>query len=235
MFDLGLRGIKDRVMIPICGALPAWITPNQITLIGFSCGLLSVAMTIASSPGYGLIFWILNRAFDGFDGSLARRRGTSSDLGGFLDLLADFLIYSLLPIAVAYSQDAGPAAVDGGVFVSPSWRAVAWLEACIHINNFVLFYVAAVQAGHKAKLAEAQRVSSKEKSLSSLTSVEMPPALIEGLEAGMFFTAMLVWPDQLIFIAYGMAVAVAIGVLQRLAFVLPFLRLADAQQQAPGT
>ncbi len=157
-----------------------------------------------------LIFWILNRIFDGLDGSLARERGKASELGGFLDLLSDFIIYSLLPISIAYGQSKmNPDFVD--------WRAVAILEATFHVNNFVLFYIAAVAAKRDEK---------------ELTSVTMRPALIEGFESGLLFTAMLMYPYYITWLSWGMSAAVTVGVIQRVVYLWPVLdRLEKAGTQ----
>lgn len=45
----------------------------------------------------------LNRLFDGLDGPVARRGG-ASDLGGFLDIVADFTIYAGFVVAVAVAE-----------------------------------------------------------------------------------------------------------------------------------
>ena len=49
----------------------------------------------------GLI--LLNRLFDGLDGALARQRGLT-DLGGFLDILLDFIFYAGVPFAFALAD-----------------------------------------------------------------------------------------------------------------------------------
>lgn len=90
------------------------------------------------------------------------------------------------------------------------------LEATFHINNFVLFYISAVVAA---------------KPHDELTSVAMRPALIEGLESGLIFTAMFIWPQYLTLLCWGMSVAVIIGIAQRVCFVIPLLRRFD---QRPG-
>ncbi len=83
------------------------------------------------------------------------------------------------------------------------------LEATFHINNFVLFYISAV-------------VSAKPDS--ELTNVSMRPALIEGLESGLIFTAMFIWPQYLTLLCWGMSVAVIIGIAQRVYFIIPSLK-----------
>ena len=41
-----------------------------------------------------LLFFLLNRFFDGVDGALARLQ-EPSDLGGFYDIISDFIIYNI--------------------------------------------------------------------------------------------------------------------------------------------
>ncbi|KAG4421095.1 hypothetical protein IFR04_005738 [Cadophora malorum] len=207
MYDNYLRHVKDWSGTPLCRILPTAITPNQVTLAAFISGLLAVgtaAHPTSSSTHWPLLFWLSNRFLDGADGTLARMRGTASALGGFLDLLGDFIIYSLIPIMLAYGQEATGYDVD--------WRAVALLEATFHINNFVLFYISAVVAA---------------KPDDELTSVSMRPALIEGLESGLLFTAMFVSPQHLMTLCWMMSGAVVVGIGQRLYFIIPSLKGLD--------
>ena len=51
---------------------------------------------------------MLNRLCDGLDGAVARRRGLT-DLGGFLDIVLDFLIYAVVPFAFALADPAANA------------------------------------------------------------------------------------------------------------------------------
>lgn len=207
MYDNHLRHLKDVIGTPVCRALPSGTTPNHITLAAFISGLLAVgtaALSTSRSSYWPLIFWLLNRLLDGADGTFARMRGTASALGGFLDLLGDFIIYSLIPAMLAYGQERRLADVD--------WRAVAILEATFHINNFVLFYISAVIAT---------------KPDDELTSVAMRPALIEGLESGIIFTAMFIWPQHLTLLCWGMSIAVIIGIGQRVYFTVSSLARLD--------
>ncbi len=198
MYDDYLRRVKDEITNPICNRIPVWITPNHLTLIAFLAGIVSLSTAIwLPKTSLPLTFWLLNRFLDGLDGTLARHQKRASHLGGFLDFLGDFIIYSLIPIFLGLGQGSGV-----------NWIAIAVLEATFHINNFVLFYIAAVVAA---------------KPLTSLTSVAQRPALIEGLESGLLFTAMFVWPQWLSILCWGMAVAVVVGTVQRVTFVVPAL------------
>ncbi|KAL9005227.1 MAG: hypothetical protein Q9188_001987 [Gyalolechia gomerana] len=212
MFDISLRPLKDGLFDPFCKHSPTFITPLHITGLAFGFGLLScysISLTHANNT-LSLLFWALNRSLDCLDGALARHRGTTSDLGGFLDLLGDFIVYSLLPIAIAQAS-----LPDTG---SSLWMSVAVLEATFHVNNFVLFYVAAI--AEKSANAEGTGKGKKEE----LTSVMMRPALIEGMESALIFTAMLVYPSALQALSWTMAGLVMVGIFQRTLWVVEALR-----------
>ena len=119
MFDIQLRPLKDGLFNPCCQFLPAFVVPLHITIAAFVSGILCCHFAQAQQISLSLVFWVLNRALDCLDGALARHRNATSDLGGFLDLLGDFIVYSLLPLDVAWGHDDTTA----------SWRAVAVLEA----------------------------------------------------------------------------------------------------------
>ncbi|MCJ1363840.1 hypothetical protein MMC16_002949 [Acarospora aff. strigata] len=206
MFDITLRHTKDRIANPLCFFVPKSVSPLHITGAAFVCGIL--ACLTATDPSYdrwSLLFWCLNRALDGLDGAVARKRATVTELGGFLDLLGDFIVYSFLPIAITLGQE-----LDG--FIEVNWISVAVLEASFHINNFVLFYISAVAAKREEK---------------ELTSVTMRPALIEGLESGLLFTAMLIWPEYINFWCWTMSAAVGFGICQRVLWVTGVLQKVD--------
>ena len=214
MFDIALRPLKDGLFDPCCKYVPVFVTPLHITALAFVFGLLScyfVSVTHANHT-ISLLFWALNRSFDCLDGALARHRGVASDLGGFLDLLSDFIIYSVLPISIA--NGSSPEAS------SSTWISVAVLEASFHINNFILFYVAAI--AEKTSQLEGRGDVSKGKK-KELTSVMMRPAFIEGMESGLIFTAMLAYPRAIHALSWTMAVLVAVGIVQRTVFVIKVL------------
>ncbi|KAF2257887.1 hypothetical protein CC78DRAFT_170900 [Lojkania enalia] len=196
MFDTRLRPLKDTIFATLTWIVPSFITPTYITFLAFLFGIGSCIYAAHRSPRLSLLFWILNRVLDCLDGAVARRRNTASDLGGFLDLLCDFIIYSFIPISCALGIRHA---------TNSLWLSVAILESSFHVNNFVLFYVAAILEKRKSTGGKT----------TGLTSVAMRPALIEGTESGMIFTAMLVWPEYLEGLSCCMAVLVGVGIIQR--------------------
>ena len=217
MLDLTLRAVKDRVFDPVCKAVPASISPLHLTGLALICGLSSCySAAIGGSVLISLSLWALNRVLDCLDGAVARQRQQTSELGGFLDLLGDFIVYSLIPIACAMS----PLASAG----EETWLAVSLLEAAIHINNFVLFYVAAVVEKKKNDVAKKVENGHGKQRQKELTSVAMMPALIEGFESGTIFTVMLGRPQSVGLLSSVMAVLVFAGTMQRVAKVISVLR-----------
>jgi phosphatidylglycerophosphate synthase len=200
MLDIQLRPMKDRLFDTITLFVPPFIAPLHVTLLAFLCGIQACYCTANSQTSKSILFWALNRALDCLDGALARYRQQASDLGGFLDLLGDFIVYSAIPIACALPfQEIGPSL----------WIPIATLEASFHINNFVLFYVAAV----------VEKRSTPEHKRNELTSLAMQPALIEGTESALFFTAMLVCPEYVAQISWSMLFLVGIGIIQRVVWL----------------
>jgi phosphatidylglycerophosphate synthase len=98
------------------------VTPNQITCIGLvlvltNCGLYLV---------YRDTFWLgvglaLSFTFDSLDGAIARRQGTQSKYGGFLDAIADRYQETAAYLVIAWVNDLWPAAffvVTGSLLTS---------------------------------------------------------------------------------------------------------------------
>jgi phosphatidylglycerophosphate synthase len=104
MLDARLRRVIDRPLERLCGPLGAvGLTANALTLIGFAIGLGAIAAIALEAYLLGLGLLLVNRLFDGLDGALARRQGLS-DLGGFLDIVLDFIVYSGVPFAFALAD-----------------------------------------------------------------------------------------------------------------------------------
>jgi phosphatidylglycerophosphate synthase len=103
MLDARIRPLIDPALERAADGLAATpVTANAVTLGGFAVGVAAVVAVAAGSHLAGLALLLLNRLLDGLDGALARRHGVT-DLGGFLDIVLDFVFYSgfVLGFAVA--------------------------------------------------------------------------------------------------------------------------------------
>ena len=92
MFDRQIQKYTQRPLQYIAKLFLKFISPNHMTLIGFSFGILMCLAIIIDQYIIAIIFLFLNRLSDGLDGTMARLQ-TPTPLGGYLDIVLDFLIY----------------------------------------------------------------------------------------------------------------------------------------------
>jgi phosphatidylglycerophosphate synthase len=104
VFDRRARELCSPVLDAVGGRLArAGVKANPLTGLGWAVGVgACVAVGLRLWP-LALVAWLLNRLIDGLDGALARRLG-ATDFGGYLDLLADFSIYSGFIVALAVAE-----------------------------------------------------------------------------------------------------------------------------------
>jgi phosphatidylglycerophosphate synthase len=109
VLDARLRRLIDPPLDRLSAPLVArGISANAVTVAGFVIGLCAAAAIAGRAYLLGLALLLLNRLCDGLDGAVARRRGLT-DLGGFLDIVLDFLIYAAVPFAFALADPAANA------------------------------------------------------------------------------------------------------------------------------
>ena len=92
MFDRQIQKYTQKPLHYIAKLFLKFISPNHMTLIGFSFGVLMCLFIIIDQYLFATIFLFLNRLSDGLDGTMARLQ-TPTPLGGYLDIVLDFLIY----------------------------------------------------------------------------------------------------------------------------------------------
>lgn len=93
MFDRQIQKYTQKPLQYIAKLFLKFISPNHMTLIGFCFGVLMCLSIIIDQYLIAIIFLFLNRLSDGLDGAMARLQ-TPTPLGGYLDIVLDFLIYS---------------------------------------------------------------------------------------------------------------------------------------------
>lgn len=100
MLDPVARKLIDPPLNALANRFSDKISANSITIVGFFIGILSFIAIIKGQFALALVFLLINRFCDGLDGAVARRNG-ASDLGAYLDITADFLLWALLPVGFA--------------------------------------------------------------------------------------------------------------------------------------
>ncbi len=102
-------GVSEKL-----GKYLGWVplSPNQITVLSVLSAVAGFALFCLGNHWYGFAAFILAFVLDAVDGAVARARGETSKIGGFLDGVSDrlvefFLLISLLfvPLGMPWMQD----------------------------------------------------------------------------------------------------------------------------------
>ena len=133
MFDDLLRRLKDRWFAPLARALGRGVTPMMVTLAALIAGVATAWAIVQGANALALGLWITNRALDGLDGTLARVQETQSDFGGYTDIVLDFVVYAIVPMAMVIAAAQLVTAMTG-----------AFLLANILVNAASWMYLASI-------------------------------------------------------------------------------------------
>lgn len=196
IFDAKLRPRID----PSLNAAGRWLAArgvgaNALTLAGLAIGLAGAGAIAAGAFSAGLALIAVNRLLDGLDGAVARANGPT-DLGGYLDIVADFAFYVAVPVGfgIADPANALPALVLVASFVLTG-------------TSFLAFAAIAAERGETTTAHGAK-------------SFFYSTGLAEGGETIAVFVAMCLWPGAFAAIAYGYASLCFLTVLQRSAMAV---------------
>ena len=204
MFDELLRALKDRLLAPVARRLGRRVSPTAVTAVGLGVGLAAALLAARGAYRWALAAWLANRVLDGLDGAIARVTGRQGELGGYLDIVADFLVYAALPIGLVVARPTVPLAL-----------AALALLASYYVNAASWMYLAALLERRGAgAAARGER-----------TSVTMPPGLIAGTETIAFYAlCLLAAPRGLVPLFGGFAALVLLTAAQRVAWAWRTLR-----------
>lgn len=191
MFDAKLRPLIDPPLDAIGRSIAArGIGANLLTLTGLGFGLAAAVAIGFGAFGWGLALVLLNRLFDGLDGAVARA-AEPTDLGGYLDIVADFAFYVSVPVGFGFaaSENLPYALVLVATFVLTG-------------VSFLAFALVAAKRGN-----ETHAHGSK--------SFFYSTGIAEGGETILAFTAMCILPWAFPVIATGFAALCILTVFQR--------------------
>lgn len=197
MIDRRLRRAKDAALGPLAVRVGAVVGPTTVTVIAFALTVVAAGSAWAGLSAVAVAAWLGGRLLDGLDGAVARATGAVTDRGGYLDMVLDTLGYALVPIGVALWLD-----------TRAGWITLAVMLSVFYVNTISWAYLSALLEKRGAGAASG----------GELTSVTMPPALVEGAETVVVYTLFLAVPGWAPAIFVAMAAATAVGVVQRLAW-----------------
>ena len=191
MLDVRIRQVVAPVLDTAGRVLAErGVRPGVLTGVGW---LLGVGACI--SAGFALWpvalgLWLANRLFDGLDGPVARARG-ATDVGGFLDVVADFSIYAGFVVGVAVAV--------------PQARV-----ACLVL--LFAYYVSGTALLAQSSLLERRRVIA---TCPDQRSLRFVGGLAEGAETIVVYVLFCLFPAMAAGIAWVFAGIVAITAAQR--------------------
>jgi phosphatidylglycerophosphate synthase len=143
---------------------------DQVTLLGLGFGLAAALMIASGLPtALAVIPLLASRLADGLDGAVARA-GAKTDFGGFLDIVADFTFYGMIPFAFASADPANA-------------LPAAFLILSFYVNgaSFLAFAILAEKRGmHTTTRGEK--------------SLYFTAGIMEGGETILFLVAFCLWP-----------------------------------------
>ena len=159
------------------------VEANALTLSGFGIGLVAVPLLAIEAylPALGCI--LLNRIADDLDGPLARARGKASDLGGFLDIVCDFIFYSAVIFGFALGK---PEQALAAAFLIFSFIGTG--------SSFLAYAIVAAKRGITTDLRGRK-------------SLYYLGGLTEGTETVVLLVVICLFPDWFAWIAWGFGTA----------------------------
>ena len=178
MFDRQIQNYTQKPLVYISKIFLKFSSPNQITFVGFAFGVLMCTSIIIDQYFIALIFLLLNRLSDGIDGVMARLT-TPTPLGGYLDIVLDFLVYGGFVLSFGMTN-------QNNTFVT----------------MIILFCYVGTGATFLAKAAILPSLTHKKINDDIPKSFHYAEGLIEGSETILFMALCLLFPNLFIYFTY---------------------------------
>lgn len=180
MLDGVARRVLERPLDRVGRSLAArGVAADAVTVAGLAAGLLAAVSITLGAMAAAIVLIAASRIADGLDGAVARAT-RRTDLGGFLDIVFDFVFYGAIPLAFALHDPERNA------------LAAAFLLVAFYVNgaSFLGFAILAAKRG----MDTAQR---------GPKSLYFTTGLAEGSETIAVFVAACLWPTAFPALALG--------------------------------
>lgn len=180
VLDTRIRVVIDPTLNAIASRLvETGITANRMSVAGFVLGLGCGFAVLHHEYGLALVYLLLSRLADGLDGAIARHQ-TPTAFGGYLDIVCDFIFYSLIPLCFALSHPEHAAAASFLIFSFVG-------TGC----SFLAYAILQAQYPKKQRLSSGQQ-----------KSFYYLGGLTEGTETIALFVLFLLFPDSVSVLAW---------------------------------
>ena len=210
MLDARLRPLIDRCLDGFgAAAARRGVTANAVTVTAFVFGLGAMAALALRWDLLALALFAVNRIGDGLDGAVARHAGLS-DLGGFLDIVLDFVVYAGMVFAFVLGR---PDNALAGAFLLFSFMGTA--------SSFLAYAI----------LAAKRNVTT---SLRGRKSLYYLGGLTEGTETTALLVAICLVPDAFPWLAWGFGAACWLTTATRIVAARQAFGAASSSPPSPG-
>lgn len=191
MLDAVLRPYIDPPLNRLARVLARnGVSANHLTIAGMTAGVIAGTAVAAGFYTLGLGLIVVSRLCDGLDGPVARVH-QATDVGGYLDIVADFVFYVGIPLGFAFAD-------------LENARAAAVLIASFTLTG-VSFLAYATMAAKRDRETTAQ----------GKKSFFYSNGLAEGTETIGMFVLMCLWPSAFVTLAWVYAAVCIATVIQR--------------------
>lgn len=191
MLDAVLRPYIDPPLNRLARVLARnGVSANHLTIAGMTTGVIAGTAVAAGFYTLGLGLIVVSRLCDGLDGPVARVH-QATDVGGYLDIVADFVFYVAIPLGFAFAD-------------LENARAAAVLIASFTLTG-VSFLAYATMAAKRGRETTAQ----------GKKSFFYSNGLAEGTETIGMFVLMCLWPSAFVTLAWVYAAVCIATVIQR--------------------
>ena len=197
MFDRQIQKFTQKPLAVIAKIFIKLIKPNHITLLGFIFGIFMCILVFFQFYLHAFVLLVLNRLCDGLDGTMARLN-VPTPLGGYLDIVSDFTIYSGFVLAFGLSNS--------------NYAIISMVLLFLYIGTGTTFLAQAILQKQLDKMPNSSELNQ-----------ELPKSfyysygLIEGTETTIFMIMCLLLPNFYIFISIIFGILCLITFISRVA------------------
>ncbi len=197
MFDRQATSlIKPAIDALARGMAKRGVGPNAVTSAGLAIGLCAALAIAFGQLWTGLALILVSRLADGLDGAVARVSNQRTYLGGFLDIVFDFVFYGAIPLAFAILDPAANAVAAG----------VLLLTFYANGGSVLAYAIMAEQIGRSEGGQAHGGLSDEARGGKALL---FTTGLMEGGETLAFFVAFCLFPAWFAVLAYAFAALTA--------------------------
>ena len=165
------------------------LTPNQLTTTGSGFGFAAAYAVATDHFLAAICLWWIGRLLDGTDGIYARATMQVSAFGGYLDVLSDMAVYSVMILGFAYRFPE---------------HAAAW-------SVILFFYVLCITSALALGDIERQKGIGP----TDNRSLRLAAGLAEGGETGLAYTVFLLFPAALPMLTWIWITVLALTIVMR--------------------